>query len=135
MKNLIYQLMAVIMLFILPGCESSFSPIEIENISEAKVWTHTSSKGLSEDEITEFVRLYNQSSYGGEATGGGGTPAFGILVDFVEGDKYISVNNFGSANDFGDYLEIVGTGTQFHLRNKELYEFIKRLANEINAAS
>ena len=110
------------MLQALSSCKSSFSLLAAENIKDVSIWTQTASKNLDEEQIFEFVRLYNLSSYGGKATGEGGTPNWGIAFKFADSDKSASVN------DFNGKLEVVRNGGSFYLENKDLYAFMEALS-------
>ena len=126
MRKFCSLLMVFIISSSLTSCKSNFSKLNTEDIKDIKIWTHAGSRDLTESEISEFVRLYNASAYGGKATGEGGTPDFGISFKLIRYDKNLTVNDFNKK----DKLEIVGNG-QFYIINKELYEFIEKLSKEI----
>jgi len=118
-----------LLLAALAGCGSSFSQLGATRIEGVTIWTHAASWELREDELFEFVRLYNVSSYGGKATGNGGTPDFGISFQFVDSDKHFGINEFGKK------FEVYADGSSFYLESTELYEFVKGLATELDASN
>jgi len=62
-------------------------------VKKAVVWTHQPENQLTEDEVLKIIEEYNKSKYGRRATGEGGTPDFGLIIFFKNGQKTL-VNDF-----------------------------------------
>jgi len=126
MKKLV--LLCVIFLFILTisGCIPKIFTITKEDIKDVIIWTHTDSRALTKDEITEFIRLYNLSLYGNKITGEGGTPDFGLRFTLIKNNKTISINDC-----YGKIEPIGNDNANRYIESKELYDFIKILSETI----
>ena len=105
MKKNVIILLAMVLSF--TGCSHSFSSIEPNEVEKIIIWTHQSERELSKDNCVKIINQYNESVYGGEATGEGGTPDFGIIIFYgypVDASWLISYNlNYGvskKANGF-----------------------------------
>ena len=114
---------AVLVLLTVSGCEPKISPIAEQDIKDVAVYTHEVSRPLTEDEISEFVRLYNSASYGGKKTGEGGTPDFWLCFTLTSSDETVVLNDF--------YGKIEPYNADRYIESKELYELIKRLSETI----
>lgn len=106
---------------------------KIEEIEESQVekivlWVHVKEDyELTAAEAAKFIELYNSSTCGGEGTGEGGTPEFGIVVYFRDGTTL-------RANDFEDSLEVTLHDSNeqrtawYYVKGEELYQFVSDLA-------
>jgi hypothetical protein len=119
MKKNVIILLAMVLSF--TGCSHSFSSIEPNEVEKIIIWTHQSERELSKDNCVKIINQYNESVYGGEATGEGGTPDFGIII-FNQNSQVISVN------DFHGKLEVLTQNSTFYLENEDLYSLIKALS-------
>ncbi len=74
---------------------------------------------IHDDEVEQFVELYNSSKYGGQyKNDAGSTPNFSVEVYFTNGDK------FTVWDDDGRLIVSPESGKSFYIRNKELYTFL-----------
>lgn len=108
-------------LLLFSGCGYSFSAIDSADVEKMIVWTHESRRELSEEEISGLMAQYNASSYGGKATGEGGTPDFGIKIVLRNGKELF-------VNDFYGKVEVIGDDRSFYLENPDLYKRMKEAA-------
>ena len=109
----------------LSGCAPKIPKLSGQDMKNVEIWTHTNSRELTEDEILNFIQLYNASSYGAKLTGEGGTPDFGLRFTLVGNETQIILN------DFYGKLEPAGIGVGRYIESAELYEFIGNLAKTI----
>jgi len=80
---------------LLTACRA-FQRIEENQVEKIVVWVYDYGKKeyeMTSDDTKKFIELYNSSKYGGEGTGEGCTPEFGIHVYFRDG-TYLLVNDF-----------------------------------------
>jgi len=125
MKKMISLSAILLSLCIFTSCSPKISYLSRQDIKDVKIRTHTGSRELTEDEISEFIGLYNSSSYGERKTGQGGTPDFNLHFTLIEKDIDIGLN------DFYGKLEPYGTGIERYIESIELYEFIKNLSKTV----
>jgi hypothetical protein len=107
-------------LILLIGC-NPYSEITQDDVETAMIWTHELQRDMTDDEISQFLKQYNSSEYGGKSTGEGGTPDFGVSITLTDG-KEIWVN------DFYGKVEVMANKKNFYLENEELYELVKVLS-------
>ena len=122
MKKFLTLLIPIVILLSLSACDRSFQHIEIDEVKSITVWTledsgaHKSHE-LTQDEIENFLELYNASTYVGKATGEGCTPQYGAAIT-LKNDDQLFVNEF-----CGNKADI--EAGKSYINNKELLEFIK----------
>ena len=71
--------------------------------------------------MLKIIEEYNKSKYGRRATGEGGTPDFGLIIFFKNGQKTL-------VNDFYGKVEVSHNKKSFYLENENLYHLIKELS-------
>ncbi len=126
MKRIVLIAFCLLLCFLV-GCNGHYKTVDIEEVASAKVWTHNGSYELNAEELTELIKLYNSSEYKGEATGEGGTPAFGVSVEYGNG-KELVVNEYGWKSIQFEVFENSSKG--FYLNNEELLSFIMKLCED-----
>ena len=76
------------------------------------------------------IYLFFKCIYEGEATGGGGTPDFGVSIYFNDQIQF-QVNEFAGGAANGSVFEVfwigIPFGSAFYVKNDEMYSFIKEL--------
>ena len=123
----IVLIMLCFLLCFLVGCNGRYKTIDEEKIVSAEVWTHNGNYELNDDELTEVIKLYNASEYQGKATGEGGTPEFGVIISFENGD-WLYVNEFcGKSGDFEAFYKATKA---FYLDNEELLSYVRELCED-----
>jgi len=126
--------MLIAVVLALTSCSgNSFKQIKNEDIVEVSVWANlpendwsTFTKELTDDELSNFILLYNKSQYNGKSSGEGGTPDFGAIIKFKNGDSY-SLNQFAGKSDF----EVVMKNHQsFYLNNSDMFDYLNEISSE-----
>lgn len=108
-----------LMVFLFSGCNNSFFKIDNTEVEKIIIWTHSSERELTANETANIIELYNTSTYDGKATGGGGTPDFGVRI-------ILKNNDIITVNDFGGNFEVFMKNRAFYLENEVLYELLKK---------
>ncbi len=130
---IVVSLIIVLGTLLLTGCKK-VEPLDTDEIEKIVAWTQTDEYELRQDEIERIVELYNLSKHGGEPTGEGGTPQFGIRI-YLNNGKVINVNDF-SANDKDFEAFICDSANQktdeYYIINKELYMYLSSILADIS---
>ena len=127
-------------LFIVILCVSLFAACQkIERIEENQVekivvWVYDYGEKeyeMTSDDTKKFIELYNSSKYGGEGTGEGCTPEFGIRVYFRDG-TYLLVSDFCGFRKFEVSLRNADGVQQawYYISSEEFSEFALELADK-----
>jgi len=115
---------------LLAGCTPKLEPLTAAGIADVEITTHNTfvSRRLTDDEVAEFVRLYNAATYG-EKILDNVTPGFGLSFTLRESGKEIYLN------DAANTIACHGTGVERFLQSPELFDFIKNLAQGLGGES
>ncbi len=109
--------------------------ISMSKVSKIIIWEHTPENAieLTNDEITDFVCFFNDSSYCGKADGSGGTPEYGATVYFYDG-SFMSVNDFIGANKFEVSLHKENEMKRwYYVESEELTEFVSVFVEDLKS--
>ena len=131
-KKAVFSIFLIIILCmsLMASC-GEIKKLDQSSIEKINIWSGASKASeLTEEQKTEFIKLYNAAEYDGKANGQGGTPQFGIYIDLSDGTKL-------NVNDFFTKLEVTvrnkkgKTKAWYYINSQELYTFMSELANEI----
>ncbi len=113
---------------LLVGCSSSKKEVKLDDIEYVVLWEQTNNEDymLNEEDLKEFIKLYNSAAYSGEGTGEGGTAEFGAVIEFKDG-SFMRINEFcGSQRTFEitTHKENSERTEWFYAENEKLEKFI-----------
>lgn len=113
------------------GCSSLKKDINFDDIEHAVLWKETIKEEytLNEEELKEFIKLYNSASFEGEWTEEcGTTPGFGVIVTFKDG-SYMDIADFCAHREKSfEIITFQADGKKvdwFYIGNEELEDFVK----------
>ncbi len=92
-KN-VFVLTIFMLVTLFSGC-SSKKEVKLDDIEYVVLWEQTNNEDymLNEEDLKEFIKLYNSAVYSGDGTGEGGTPEFGAVIKFKNG-SFMRINEF-----------------------------------------
>lgn len=118
---------------LLTAC-NKIQQIEEDQVAKIVVWVYDHGKKEYEmtlEDTKKLIELYNSSKYGGEGTGEGGTPEFGIRVYFLDG-TYLLINDFCGFRKFEVSLRNADGAHQawYYISSEKFSEFALELADK-----
>ena len=130
MRKIFALLCITVLCFSFFACSKSLDSIDASRVEKVFLRNHDGEYELTEEESKRLIELYNASYYEGEATGGGGTPDFGVSIYFNDQIQF-QVNEFAGGAANGSVFEVfwigIPFGSAFYVKNDEMYSFIKEL--------
>lgn len=132
MKKALHLSLVVVMLLLLGAglffalSAPRFQAVDAARVESVTVWNHETDRQLSAEETATVMQVYNGATYGGKATGEGGTPDFGARILLKNGQTIL-------VNDFSGKVEVFTNdlfGRGFYLESATLYSIIEELANK-----
>lgn len=109
--------------------------IDSDRVEKITVWSHSfEEQELNTRDTETFIKLYNKAKYGGEATGEGGTPEYGVHVYFVDGARLV-INQFGYVGHDFEVALYDANGPQndwYYVDSQDLYKFVSEIITNAN---
>ena len=109
--------------------------IDSDRVEKITFWSYSfDEQEMNAHDTETFIKLYNKAKYGGEATGEGGTPEYGVNVYFIDGTRLI-IYPFGSVrHDFEVALYDANEPENdwYYVDSQDLYQFVSEIITNAN---
>lgn len=138
-KVFIISILGAIALCVLTLCVLLFAKhinmykIDSDQVEKITIWYYLSDgeQELNAHDAETFIKLFNKAKYGGQGTGEGGTPEYGLVVYYVDG-SYLRINDFRRmGRNFEVSLHDANGHKKdwYYMNSQDLYEFVSEMVN------